>query len=164
MLSGNVNIVVLLKSMHWIRWFSFAIIHGQIVFQRRPLKLTLFLLVFLAVQTRVWESSIPTPVTEWVQTYKEVLLFDIQSDPSAFWPLRHLIRVMRRLDLTKKTQWQRQIQRQRQWQRQIHLENTFKERSQRLLTFETFDQNDEKIWSDQKKYNDKDNYKNNNNK
>ena len=38
----------------------------------------------------------------------------------------------------KKGQWQRQIQRQRQWQRQIQLEIIFKERSQRLVTFETF--------------------------
>ena len=53
----------------------------------------------------------------------------------------------------KKRHWQRQWQRQRQrqWQRQIHLENTFKERSQRLVTFETFDQVDEERWSDQKK-------------
>ena len=52
-----------------------------------------------------------------------------KSDPRDFWHLRHLIRVMRRHDLTKKIQWQRQIERQRQWQRQIHLESTFKERS-----------------------------------
>ena len=36
--------------------------------------------------------------------YKEVLLFDIQtpskSDPRDLWPLRHLIRVMRRHDMT----------------------------------------------------------------
>ena len=37
-----------------------------------------------------------------------------------------------------KRQWQRQRQRQWQW----HLENTLKERPQRLFTFETFDQND----------------------
>ena len=41
-----------------------------------------------------------------------------------------------------KRQRQRQRKRQRQWQ--IHLENTFKERSLRLLTFETFHQSDEK--------------------
>ena len=89
MLSGNVNIVVLLKSMHWIRWFSFAIIHGQIVFQRRPLKLTLFLLVFLAVQTRVWESSIPTPVTEWVQTDKGFyfLTYRVTLEPCDLWDI-----------------------------------------------------------------------------
>ena len=48
-----------------------------------------------------------------------------------------------------KRQWQRQ--RQRQWQRQIHLESTFKERSQRLVTFDPFDQSDEETWPDQKK-------------
>ena len=32
--------------------------------------------VFLAVQTRVWDSSIPTPVTHWVQ---DILLFDIEE-------------------------------------------------------------------------------------
>ena len=56
-------------------------------------------------------------------------------------------------------QWQRQIQWQRQRQRQlpIHLENTLKERPQRLVTFETFDQSDEETWPDQKKdkYNEK---------
>ena len=41
-------------------------------------------------------------------------------------------------------------------QRQWHLENTFKERSLRLLTFETFDQGDEKTWPDQQKDNDED--------
>ena len=45
-----------------------------------------------------------------------------------------------------------------QWQ--IHLENTFKERSSRLLTtIETFDQSDEKTWPDQQKNNDKENDK-----
>jgi len=51
----------------------------------------------------------------------------------------------------KKRQWQRQIQRQRQLQRQIQLENTFRERSKRLVTFQTFDQSDEETWPDQKK-------------
>ena len=39
----------------------------------------------------------------------------------------------------------RQRQRQRQWQ--IHLENTFKERSLKLFTFETFDQSDGETWT-----------------
>ena len=45
----------------------------------------------------------------------------------------------------------------------IHLENTAKEQSLRLLTFETFDQGDEKTWPDQQKDNgeDKDNDKDN---
>jgi len=50
-----------------------------------------------------------------------------KSDLRDLRPLRHMIRVVMRYVLTKKTTWQRQIQRQRQWQRQIHLENTFKE-------------------------------------
>ena len=58
---------------------------------------------------------------------------------------------MRRHDLTQKKSWQGQIQRQRQWQRQIHLENTFKERSSRLVTFETYDQSDYETWPDQQK-------------
>ena len=41
----------------------------------------------------------------------------------------------------------------------MHLESTFKERSQRLVTFETFDQMDEERGPDQKKDNDKDKYK-----
>ena len=44
-----------------------------------------------------------------------------KCNPRDFWPLRHLIRVMRVHDMTKKRQWQRQIQ--RQWQRQIHKEH-----------------------------------------
>ena len=44
--------------------------------------------------------------------------------------LRHMIRVMRKHDLTKK----RQRQRKRLRQLQMHLENTFKERSLRPLT------------------------------
>ena len=58
-----------------------------------------------------------------------------------------------------KRQWRRQIQ--RQWQ--IHLENTFKEQSLRLLTFETFDQGDEKTWPDQQKDNDEDKHNDNDN-
>ena len=45
------------------------------------------------------------------------------------------------------------MQRQRQWQ--WHLENTFKERSLRLLTFDIFDQGYEKTCPEQQKYNDK---------
>ena len=36
---------------------------------------------FLAVQTRVRDSSIPTPVTHSLTHYKEVLLFDIKEQP-----------------------------------------------------------------------------------
>ena len=45
--------------------------------------------------------------------------------------------------------------------RQKHLENTFKERSLRLVTFDTFDQSDEETqtWPDQQKEKDKDNDK-----
>ena len=44
-----------------------------------------------------------------------------------------------------------QIQRQRQWHKQMHSDKTFKERSQRLVTFDTFDQSDEDTWPDEKK-------------
>ena len=60
-------------------------------------------------------------------------------------------------DMTWPTKTQKQRQRQRQWQ--LHLENTFKGQSLRLLTFETFDQSDEKTWPDQQKDNDEDNNK-----
>ena len=46
-----------------------------------------------------------------------------------------------------------------EWSHLWHLEYTFKERSLRLVTFETFDQSDEKTWPDQQKDNDKDKYK-----
>ena len=49
---------------------------------------------------------------------KDILRTPPKSNPRDFWPLRHLFRVMRRHDMTKKN-WQRQIQ--RQWQRQRHL-------------------------------------------
>ena len=74
---------------------------------------------------RVWDSSIPTPVTtdrqggftfwhtEWPQSLVTFETFD-QSDEET-WPDQ------------KKAQRQRQIQTQRQWQRQIHLKNTVKE-------------------------------------
>ena len=60
-------------------------------------------------------------------------------------------------------QWQRQRQRQRQWQ--WHLENTFKEWSQRLMIFEIFDKRDEETWPGHQKDNDqdKDNYNDNDN-
>ena len=51
---------------------------------------------FLAVQTRVWDSSIPTPVTHWETFY----FLTLKSNPRDLWPLRHLIRVMRKHDLT----------------------------------------------------------------
>ena len=38
----------------------------------------------------------------------------------------------------------------------MHLESTFKEQSQRLVTFDTFDQGDKKTLPDQKKAKDKD--------
>ena len=62
---------------------------------------------------------------------------------------------MRRHDLTTKRQWQRQIRRQRQ----LHLENTFNERSYRLLTFDIYDQSDEETWPDRQKDNYSDNDK-----
>ena len=52
---------------------------------------------------------------------------------------------------------QRQMQRQRQWQWQLYLENTFREQSLILLTFETIDQSDEKTWPNQQKDNVNDN-------
>ena len=57
---------------------------------------------------------------------KDILRTPPKSNPRDLWPLRHLFRVMRRHDMTKKNwqrQWQRQIQRQRQWQKQRHFEN-----------------------------------------
>ena len=79
----------------------------------------------------------------------------LDSQPSRPNPnLPNLMGVMRKHDLSNNKKRQRQIQRQRQWQ--IHLENTFKERSMRLLTFETFHQSDEKTLSGQQKDNDKD--------
>ena len=48
---------------------------------------------------------------------KDILRTPPKSNPRDLWPLRHLFRMMRRHDMTKKN-WQRQIQRQRQWQRQ----------------------------------------------
>ena len=68
-------------------------------------------------------------------------------------------------DMTQPTkrQWERQIQTQRQWQRKIHWESTFRERPKRLVTYETFDQSDEKTWPDPTKDNDKHKHKDNDN-
>ena len=101
-------------------------------------------------------------------------------DPGHLWPLRHLIRVMRKHDLTnKKTTTKTKTKkmtmtnafkaifetcdlsnicrvmrkRQRQRQKQRHLENTFKKR---FFTVETIAQSNEKTWPDQQKDNDKD--------
>ena len=54
--------------------------------------------LFLAVQTRVWDSAIPTPVTN----YKTFYFLTLKSHPRDLWPLRHLFRVMRRYDMTQK--------------------------------------------------------------
>ena len=43
----------------------------------------------------------------------------------------------------------------------MHLENTFQEQPQRLVTFDTFDQSDEETLHDQQKDNDKDKCKDN---
>ena len=81
--------------------------------------------LFFAVQTQFKDISIHDSVTHWL---------------SQFW-------FWNTWNMTWPTKSQRR--RQRQWQ--IHLENTFKEQSLRLLTFETFDQSDEETWPDQKK-------------
>ena len=73
-------------------------------------------------------------VTDMLQKVELIyILFD--------WLIIYLIRVMRKHDLTKKRQ------------RQIHWENTFKERSLGLFTFEAFDQSVKKSWPDQQKDN-----------
>ena len=53
---------------------------------------------------------------------------------------------MRRHDMTQKKQWQRQIQINGQWRSQIHLKGSIRERSERLVTIKTFDQNDKETW------------------
>ena len=50
-----------------------------------------------------------------------------RAAPETYDFLRHLIRVMRRHDLTKKNAMTKTNK--RQWQRQIHLDSTFKEQS-----------------------------------
>ena len=144
--------------------------------------------IFLAVQTFVWDSSIPTPVTTYIQTDKGFYFLTLQSNPRDLWPLRHLIRVMRRHDLTKKithlptylptyppthlptsvgehpqgailetcdlwdicSEWwgdmtwaKKTMSKTKTMTKTITLKNTFKERSLRLVTFETFVQSDE---------------------
>jgi len=97
---GNKNILQI--STH-IKLKSGATTHVKVCFAKSIAKcshrVSFSLWVFFSCPDRVWNSSIPTPVTDYIQG---VLLFDIQSDPGALWPLRHLIRVMRRPDLTKK--------------------------------------------------------------
>ena len=65
--------------------------------------------------------------------------------------LAKLMGVMKKHGLTNKNTMTKTMQRQRQWQWQLHLENTFKEQSLIFLTFETFDQSDEKAWPTNKR-------------
>ena len=48
-------------------------------------------------QTFLWDSSIPTSFTDYTMFY----FLTSKSSPKDLWPLRHLIRVTRRHDLTK---------------------------------------------------------------
>ena len=78
-----------------------------------------------------------------------------KSNPKDLWPLIHLIRVMRRYDLTQKD-LHTYIQCHTYTPTYLPtfvppLENILKERSLGLVTFETFDQSDEKIWPDPKR-------------
>ena len=101
-----------------------------------------------------WDSSIPTPVTTDLQTYKDLLLFWHQRatpETCDHWDIWS--EWWRDMTRQKQLQEPRQIQIQRQWQRQIHLEISFNDRSKSLVTFETFDQSEEEIWPDQKKDN-----------
>ena len=77
----------------------------------------------------------------------------VGNDMLTHWPAMELLKLERH--------WQRQIQISGQWHRQILLESSIRERSERLVTFKTFDQNDKETWPDQKrdKYKHQDKYK-----
>ena len=88
------------------------------------------------------------------------LLNVVGNDMLTHWPAMKLLKLERQLQ----RQWQRQIQINGQWHRQIHSESSIRERSERLVTCKTFDQNDKETWPDKKrdrckhKDNDKDKY------
>ena len=50
----------------------------------------------------VQNISIGDLITDWLSHWQYFYFWDTKSDPRDVWPLRHLIRVMRRHDLTKK--------------------------------------------------------------
>ena len=75
---------------------------------------------------RVWDSSIPTPVTHSLPTRTFYFLtYRVTLEPCDLWDIWS--EWLWDMSWPKEISWQRQIQRQRQWQTQIHLENTFKE-------------------------------------
>ena len=61
--------------------------------------LLIFVSLFLAVQNTSIGDLVTDSVTDWLRV---LLLLTLQSDPRDLWPLRHLIRVMKRHDLTEK--------------------------------------------------------------
>ena len=67
----------------------------------------------------------------------------VGNDMLTHWPAMELLKLERH--------WQRQIQISGQWHRQILSESSIRERSERLVSFKTFDQNDKETWPDQKK-------------
>ena len=76
-----------------------------------------------------WWGDMTWPKTKTMiktKTYRENLQ---RASLVTLWPFRHLSRVMRRHDMTKKKTIQIQIQRHQQRQKEIYKENTFKERS-----------------------------------
>ena len=112
-------------------------------------------LQFLAVQTRVWDSSIPTPVTTSLTT-RTFYFLTSKSDPRDLWPLRHMIRVIMRHDLTKRNIMTKTNTKTKTMTKT----NTFREHLQRAI-LETFDLWDirSEWWGDMawpKKDNDKD--------
>ena len=56
---------------------------------------------FLAVQLKRWPCPLEA-LSVWLHWQSRVFT-TLQSEPGYLWPLRHLIRVMRRQDLTKKS-------------------------------------------------------------
>ena len=102
---------------------------GPMLIQFQGPKLIIDGVLFLAVQNSSIGDLVTDSLTHWLS--HSLLLLTYKERPERdLWPLRHLIRVMRKHDLTKK----RQRQRKRLRQLQMHLENTFKERSLRPLT------------------------------
>ena len=109
--------------------------------------------------------SLTDCLTDWL---RHLLILTLKSNPRDLWPLRHLIRVIGRHNLTQKylpmylhTYLPTYLPIYLSTYPPTHLPTwsltepllTFdiKEQSWRLVTFETIDQSDEKTWHDQKR-------------
>ena len=122
---------------------------------------------FLTISINICQSRFSTkPTFFWGTLYLSSFLpptwsvyhhtkTPFRSDPRDFWPLRYVIIMMRTCDLIKKSFYLHTYPLTylptNQPTRLLPLENTLKEQSYRLVTYNTFDQSDEETCLYQKR-------------